>query len=515
MRSYTHSLLCWTLSLLLFGVMGCGGDDPTPTPDEPQPELPGTPDEPDPTPHEFPDYGAVKAFPTAEGHGRMATGGRGYEVVRVTSLADSGAGSLREAVSQSNRTIIFDVAGVIKLNSVLVFKSNQTVLFQTAPGDGIEIYNNRVSSSGASNLIVRYMRVRTGRQATGKDEMDAGGLSSGADVIYDHCSFTWSTDENFSISTDNKGTRPQRITLQNSIIGQGCMNHSAGGLIQTSDTEGVTIYGNLMIDNGARNFKVKGLNQYINNVVYNWGSSSCYDMSDSAGRSDTWIENNYFIQGPCYVWRNTPAANVSAEIYNNPDICSPNGAGYSYYEVLRQETPTKPFTRGNSNFETYCRGNYFDSNRNGVLDGVEITQENWSTHCSGTPIFLSSPSDKHPTIEAMCSAREAYNRILDGVGATLPRRDKVDAYMIEELRSLGTKGVIFRDQRKTKQYALGDSWQEIDTTDHRPTDSDKDGIPDTIEEQYGLDKNNPADAAQIAPNGYSNIENYTFLLEKR
>ena len=525
LKHWLHLSIC----TLLLAFVACGGDDEPPQ----EPEKPGTeqptPDpepEPDPTPPEpptpptppttekFPDYGAVKAFPTAVGHGRNASGGRGGEIYHVTNLNDSGAGSLRDAVSQSNRTIVFDVAGVITLKSVLVLKSNQTLLFQTAPGDGIEIYNNRVASSGASNLIVRYMRVRTGRQASSRDNMDAGGLSSGADVIYDHCSFTWATDECFSINTDNKGTRPQRITLQNSIIGQGCMNHSAGGLIQTSDTEGVTIYGNLMIDNGARNFKVKGLNQYINNVVYNWGSSSCYDMSNSEGRSDTQIENNYFIQGPCYVWRNTPAEKVSEETYNNPAICSPTGAGHAYYEVLSQEKPTKPFTKGNANFETYFAGNYFDNNKDGALNGIELTTANFSTYCSGTPTFLSAPSSLHPAIDEMRSATEAYDWIVKYVGASLPQRDKVDGYMIEELQSLGTKGTIFRDQRKELQYPLANSWQQINTSDNRPTDSDKDGIPDTIEEQYGLNKHDASDAAKIAENGYSNIENYTFLMEK-
>lgn len=525
MRKYWLQLLC---ALLLLGLTACGGDDPIneepeqpeteqpepepepePEPDPPTPPTPPTP----PAPDKFPDYGAVKAFPTAVGHGRNATGGRGGEIYHVTNLNDSGAGSLRDAVSQSNRTIVFDVAGVITLKSVLVLKSNQTLLFQTAPGDGIEIYNNRVASSGASNLIVRYMRVRTGRQASSQDNMDAGGLSSGADVIYDHCSFTWATDECFSISTDNKGTRPQRITLQNSIIGQGCMNHSAGGLIQTSDTEGVTIYRNLLIDNGARNFKVKGLNQYVNNVVYNWGSSSCYDMSNSEGRSDTQIENNYFIQGPCYVWRNTPAEKVSAEIYNNAAICSPTGAGHAYYEVLSQEKPTKPFTRGNANFESYFAGNYFDNNTDGVLNGVELTTANFASYCSGTPTFLASPSTLHPAIDEKSSAEAAYRWVVNYVGASLPQRDKVDGYMIEELQSLGTKGTIFRDQRKELQYPLANSWQQIDTSDNRPTDSDKDGIPDTIEEQYGLNKNDASDAAKIAENGYSNIENYTFLME--
>ena len=97
-------------------------------------------------------------------------------------MNNSGAGSLRDAVSQANRIIVFNVSGVIDLNKeVLVFKDNQTVLFQTAPGDGIELYNGRTSSTNANNLIVRYMRMRTGRQVSGSDNIDAGGAAYGHD----------------------------------------------------------------------------------------------------------------------------------------------------------------------------------------------------------------------------------------------------------------------------------------------------------------------------------------------
>jgi hypothetical protein len=113
----------------------------------------------------------------------------------------------------------------------------------------------------------------------------------------------------------------------------------------------------------------------------------------------------------------------------------------------------------------------------------------------------------------MTSAAEAYAWIVKYVGASLPARDKVDGYMIEELTSLGTKGTIFRDQRKELQYPLAKTWQQIATADNRPKDSDKDGIPDEVEERYGLNKNDASDAQKIAPNGYSNIENYTFLME--
>ena len=165
------------------------------------------------------------------------------------------------------------------------------------------------------------------------------------------------------------------------------------------------------------------------------------------------------------------------------------------------------------NADTYFAGNYFDNNKDGVLNGIELTTSNFSTYCSGTPSFLSAPSSKHPAIETMSTAAEAYDWVVKYVGASLPARDKVDGYMIEELTSLGTKGTIFRDQRKELQYPLANTWQKINTSDNRPKDSDKDGIPDEVEEQYGLNKNDSSDAAKIAENGYSNIENYTFLME--
>lgn len=477
---------------------------------------------------QFPDYGEALAFPGAAGFGRFATGGRGGEVFHVTTTDFTGEGSISDAVSKSGRIIVFDVAGRIDLNKgTLVLKSNQTLLFQTAPAPGIVLYNGRVSSSGASNLIVRYMRVRCGRQASGSDNLDAAGLASGKDVIYDHCSFTWGTDENFSINADNKGTRPQNITIQNCIIGQGCMNHSAGGLLQTNTNEGVTIYRNLFIDNGTRNFKIKGLNQYVNNVVYNWGDGAYIMGGDSSGESDTQIENNYFIYGPCWVWRNTPAAEVSEEVKNNPEICSPAGSDGKYFEVLRQEKPSTPFTRGNEGFSTYCVGNYCDNNLDGMLNGEEITRDNWTSYYNDPekfPTFLSAPGRLHPALPEMMTAAEAYEWIVDNVGPTLPARDRVDAFMIEELKSLGQKGTIFRDQRKALQYhydngtSVYDQWmvdfdEPVAVTP--PQDTDGDGMPDEWEDAHGLDKNDPSDGAKLAENGYTNVENYFFELEAR
>ncbi len=460
--------------------------------------------------------GDLLAFPGAEGHGRYTRGARAaesYSVYRVTNLNTSGEGSFKDAISQPNRIIVFAVSGVINLNKeAYSFKNNQTVLFETAPGDGIELYNGRMMGSGATNLIVRYMRQRMGRQFSGADSGDAAGVANGSDQIYDHCSITWGLDENFSISADNKGTRPKNITIQNSIIGQGCMNHSCGGLVQTNDDEGITIFRNLLIDNLTRNFKVKGLNQYVNNVIYNWKDGAYIMGGDSDGHSDTDIENNYFIKGPCYIWRNTAVANVDPNIIGDLTKCIPSGSDGSYYMVLEKSNPCAPFTRGNENFDTYCVGNYYDDNVDGKLNGVEITQANWSTYMDFTPSFINSPSALHPNILQKSTAEEAYNYIINNVGAVLPNRDKVDQFMIDELKSLGKEGVILRDQNNETQYPLAKTWQQITIADPAK-DTDKDGMPDEFEDMWQLDKNDPSDALKVAGNGYTNIENYAFSLQ--
>lgn len=438
----------------------------------------------------------VLAFPGAEGYGKKATGaraGEGREIYHVTNLNDSGAGSFRDAVSKPWRIIVFDVSGVIKLsNNPIVFKSNQTILGHTAPGDGIVLYNGRISASGAQNLIVRFLRMRMG--AAYRGDKDACGIANGSNMIFDHCSITWGKDENFSVSSDGKGAELKDITIQNSIIGQGLQNHSCGGLMQTDITNGVTIFRNLYIDNKTRNPKVKGLNQFVNNVVYNWGSGAAYNMSgDSKGPSETTIENNYFIVGPCKNWQNAQ---------------QPDG---SYAAELTPMSPAKPFTGANELFNTYCTGNFYDNDKDGTLNGFEITQENWTQYCSGSPTFLAVRSELHPIIRSQQSARESYEWIVNKVGASLPVRDEVDAYLIDELTSLGIKGTIIQDERKVEQFPIGGPGNI--NVGQKTLDSDNDGMPDDFEEAWELDKNNPADAVIIAKNGYMNIENYVLSLE--
>ena len=341
------------------------------------------------------------AFPGAEGYGRYALGARASDsptIYHVTNLNDSGEGSLRDAVSQPNRIVIFDVSGIIKLNSRLVFSKNLTIAGQTAPGEGVIVYGNGVSFSNAENIIVRYLRLRMG---TGGDSgKDAAGIANGGNMIFDHLSVCWGLDENFSINWDSKNYEPYNITIQNSIIGQGIQPHACGGLIQTNG--GITLYRNLYIDNKTRNPKVKGLNQYVNNVVYNWGSGGAYILGDTEASSWGEITNNYFIKGP-------------------------TGG-------------TNAFTRATKSFQVYHKGNMIDYNKDGILNGIAVTENDFRRDTSnpeseivtfvnsiddfdytsynrrrldsssGDKVDVTTTPDKHPIISTEMSAEEEIGR---------------------------------------------------------------------------------------------------------
>lgn len=413
---------------------------------------------------------SLLAFPTAEGFGRYTLGIRAAsapEVYHVTNLEDSGTGTLRDAVSKDGRIVVFDVSGIIKLKSTLVFKSNSIIAGQTAPGDGVVVYGDRVSFSGAKNLIIRHMRFRMGKGAP-SGKKDAAGVANGTDMIFDHLSISWGRDETFSISWDNKGSKPANITIQNSIIGQGLHDHSCGGLIQTDG--GVTLFRNLYIDNKTRNPKVKGLNQFVNNVVYNWGGGGGYIMGDSEGDSWATVEDNYFIGGP-------------------------NSSG------------TSAFTRGTQTFQIYQKGNFIDADGNGQLGGsLAATESNGSFYGSkvvSSPTGFANLPLPFATITQQSSAKEAYDYIVKEVGASFPSRDEVDKYMIGELTSLGKKGAIISDETSlgiTNIVGNFKSGEKIDT--------DKDGIPDEWEDKMGLDKNDASDALKKDASGYLNIELY-------
>ncbi|SEW26616.1 Por secretion system C-terminal sorting domain-containing protein [Chryseobacterium wanjuense] len=427
------------------------------------------------------------AFPEATGFGRYTTGARGAanpQIYLVTNLNDSGPGSFRDAVSQPGRFVIFKVGGIVNLQSVVAVAANTTIAGQTAPGEGIVFLGPRVSFTGANNTIARYLRIRYGGTS---QNQDASGIANGANIILDHMTFTWGTDEVFSVNWDNNGTSPDNITIQNSIIGQGMHrhNHSAGGLMQPPPGGKISLIGNLYICNKTRNNKIKGINEFVNNVVYNWGnygntyghtqSGEAYIMGgDSAGSSFANIINNYFIGGP----------NTSS-------------------------TVTTPFSVGNANFNLYGSGNYFDNNKNGALDGTLVPQDLTGYPVGDPAAILATPYDypmKNPTL----TAQAAYDKIISGAGASYPRRDQVDGLMISDLMSKGTTATyVYVQTDLTTQFGFTNGGAGHVYGAPAPLDTDNDGMPDAWETANGLNPN-VFDALAVSTTHapYLNIEVY-------
>lgn len=334
---------------------------------------------------------AQNAFAGAVGFGAIATGGNGGTTYHVTTLADSGAGSFRDAVSGSNRNIVFDVSGYIVLKSAVSLASSITINGQTAPSPGIAIMAGEVSASDRNNIIIRNLRMRQGNldSDSGKSAFNMGGATN---VILDHCSVAYGQWD----SVDGVGIT--NITISNSIIafpiGQQFGAHIEG--------HQATYYNNLWVSGHNRQPLSKANSQYINNVVYNY--QAAYTVGNTGGTFTHDIINNYFIAGP-----------------------STTSTGNYYFQV-------------NANQAIYAKGNYADTNKDGVLNGA---QEN----SVGSSVVLAAPWASDSASMATRSAADAYTYVLANAGAT--PRDEVDAFAVANVRSLGKSGVIYTNQAST------------------------------------------------------------------
>jgi autotransporter-associated beta strand protein len=402
------------------------------------------------------------AFPEAEGFGRFAAGARtnlpAASVYHVTNLNDSGPGSFRDAVSQSNRFVVFDVGGIATLNSVLTFSSNITIAGQTAPG-GFVVFGDRVAFHGADNLVSRHWSVHKG--ATSDKDDDAASMVRGHDMIFDHMSITWGTDGTFDMNPDS-GEVIDNITVQNTIIGQGLdhVGHSTGGLIQPGEGGSTSFIKSLFIDNVTRNPKVRFENEFINNVVYGYLEHG-YIMGDTVN-ADSYanVEGNYFIKGSSAFHCGSSSACAAAR------------------------------------FHIYPNDNWVDNNNNGVLDGSLIT--------SYTGATVEPTPHAFPTTATM-TAQQAVAHVIENVGPKIVR-DAVDSRLIEELASYGTLGgIINRETDLFPGYGTDPSYLNPRA---RLVDADNDGIADNWEAAHGLSAANPADWKGLNGAGYTRLEEY-------
>jgi hypothetical protein len=376
-------------------------------------------------------HAELVAFPGAEGFGALATGGRGGEVYIVTNLDDSGPGSLRDAVSQPNRTVVFEVGGTITIESQLVFSSNLTVAGQTAPG-GIAVFGEGVSLSGKNNVIVQYMTFRQGIESpNGRKTVN---ITDGHNIILDHISMSWGRWDNFGAT--NKASD---ITVQRCIISEAIDPQRLGGLIDSSTN--ITVANNLWIDNQSRNPKGKANMQYINNVVYNWGSNGYVGGHSGAPWKQDLI-NNYFIAGP----------------------------SSSIKSMLSQFSATDTI---------YQTGNMADTDRDGALNGRLVERSDFrGNHSDEAPTFVDAIQNEPSVPVTIRSPQEAFEQILKSAGNSL-HRDSVDERVIAQVKSLGTEGAIIHNESEVGGPATI-------VGDEPPMDTSRDGVPDKFQAEHGF-----------------------------
>lgn len=480
-----------------------GGDD---NGDTPTPPTPGG----DNSRWQFPEEendGVVRAFPGAEGGGMYTTGGRGGKVYHVTNLNDSGAGSLREAVSKSGpRTIVFDVAGTIHLKSTLRIKNGDlTIAGQTAPGEGICIAGRTVNID-CDNVIIRFLRFRMGNEDTTQEDALWGRYHR--NIIIDHCSMSWSIDEGSSFYAN------QNFTMQWCMVTEALKNagHSKGahGYGGIWGGKNASFHHNLLAHNDSRNPRLdhpnvydkylsthRGNVDYRNNVIYNWGGNSTY-----GGEGGWWnIVGNYYKPGPASKEKKY-FVDANGK-YDGKDV----GYGTMYVS-------------GNYHAGDYATEINSDNWKGIYLhDGTGISNAgSWKS----TSILPIKADDTTPCYTTTHSAAAAFEQVVAWAGASL-RRDGVDSRIAGEVKS-GT--VTYKSGSGGSKNGIIDchtdvgSWPNLSATSNEiaeRTDSDGDGIPDTWEQEFGLNKGNAGDgtATTLDANGhYTNLEVYLHHLVK-
>ena len=445
---------------------------------------------------------APKAFPGAEGYGQDVTGGRGGKVIHVTNLNDSGEGSLRAAIQASGaRTIVFDVSGKIELESkLLISNGDVTIAGQTAPGDGICVKNYDVQVN-ADNVIIRFMRFRLGtdRPDYGKTgsmteegyyiDREATWGRDHKNIIIDHCSMSWCTDEAASFYDNTNFTMQWCIigeSLRGSIHPKG--NHGYGGIW---GGQGATFHHNLIIHNDSRNPRMCG-SRYTNrpdlekvdirnNVFYNWGSTN----SGYAGEGGSYnFVNNYYKSGPA------TKSGIKYRIFAPSADDGTNAQPKGVYGTF------------------YVSGNYMEGKgADWDWSGIDIDARNNSEM---TKELIKSTTEYDMASVSTESAADACASVLGYAGASLSR-DAVDARLAREAREgsytytgskLGGLGII------DSPNDVG-GYPEYEST-AAPADTDRDGMPDAWETANGLNPNDASDCngTNLSTEGYTNLEVY-------
>jgi pectate lyase len=436
---------------------------------------------------------ARPAFPGAQGPGAASLGGRGGRVIAVTTLNRDGAGSLRAALAASGpRIIVFRVAGIIDLGAggrIDIDNPHVTIAGQTAPGGGITLQNAGLNIR-THDVVVRYLRIRPGRVA---EPTQGVFIREGAqNIIIDHCSFSWATDENITIYASDQPIRA--VTVQWSITaegltGDGADDHGAGaivGSVARADRVGdVAFHHNLFAHNQFRNPYIKIASAaVVNNIIYDW---QWWAMMIRGGISVDIIGNS-FTPGPNFEadsW--TTRRGIRYTYAGDNGNYGARGDPSIHIRGNRDILQTDPDADNWPMIEATSR----DFAGRGRLDRrfERARPQPGAFPISVQPVALLDDT-LLPTVGA--SLR------IDAGGAWRPARDRVDARIVAQFRR--RSGILPASVAAVGGYpaiAAGAAYP----------DTDGDGMADAWERRFGLDPRRAGDGAQDRNrDGYSNFE---------
>jgi len=490
------------------------------------------------------------AFPGAEGFGKYTTGGRAidgrgakvYYVTRLDDCKDSQLveGTLRWALRSGDdtpRTILFKVGGTINLQSTLsMAHPNVSILGQSAPGGGICIagYTLKISKP---NVIIRYIRFRAGDIPD--KSMTSLDVENTRNVIIDHCSMTWSMEENLTLyDTDS-------TTVQWCIIAEGLYHSKNAKGARSYATqwggEHGTMHHCLISNVNNRTPRFNGMrktskkrgdhdqfvdNEFVNNVIFNWGKPNsiyggeCYkDCNDGNSYNRVYMINNYFRPGP-----NTQAHVTDKRYFVWASSTKGRGLGQwllkgNQFELSSYYSPRTAVW----NDEILKKVN--KDNLYGFAEGSE--ERAFDTEDGAGQTILQENVIRKQYVKSGVKtfpAQQAFQQVCQGAGASLPRYDEVDLRLLEEASGIIAPQFCGRNDDGTIERALGiiNSQNDISLQKEDPdmkgwpdlrgkatfTDSDGDGLPDNYELSLGLNANDPSDGWQLTKSGYSQLEIY-------
>ena len=440
---------------------------------------------------------ALPVFPGAEGFGTQTPGGRDGVVCKVTTLDDDGKGSLCECVDLDQpRIVIFAVAGTITLKTNLTITHPFISIYgQTAPGDGVMITGapsilREPFTIATHDVVIQHVRFRAGTADAKNCCRNALTILGAADktdgkqtynVVLDHCSFSWGTHEILSTWFD-----VHDITISNSIIGPGLYNASntdgpagTGVMLGSKGAHAISFHHNLLVHSQAQNPKIQtdgGIIDVVNNLIYNWGSGATNIHSDSGAMQINLVQNLY-INGE-----------NSAEAV--PELIATNEGQKTrmYLEenlCVRDATQPEPLP-------------------------IDLAIEGWDkqNNWEKTERFAA------PAISTF-KAQVLKKKLLDNVGATLPKLDRIDRQAINDVKH-GTGFIPHCVDAKDRVWIMSCEKNAGGWPRYSPgipaNDRDNDGIPDQWESDNNMNPDRADSTKDYNANGYMNIEEWIFSL---